>query len=151
MSDQTKAFHGIAVVLAIGLGPALAGLVADAEPRHRDRRRRKRGDGRGTSCLRIAAARAEGIISSRAGACCGATSPSLQEKVQTQTRELREANMRTMPRSGALNRSAFLHRLDEAIARDARIGKPLAFLLVDIEGFKAGQYRARTHRRGRRP
>jgi hypothetical protein len=41
------------------------------------------------------------------------------------------------PRRGALNRSAFLQRFDETIAREARIGKRARVLLVDIEGFKA--------------
>jgi diguanylate cyclase (GGDEF)-like protein len=39
--------------------------------------------------------------------------------------------------TGALNRTSFLKRLDEAILRDARLGKSLSFLLVDIEGFRA--------------
>ena len=38
--------------------------------------------------------------------------------------------------SGTLNRRMFLTRLDEVIRRDARLRKPMAFLLVDVEGFK---------------
>ena len=38
--------------------------------------------------------------------------------------------------SGTLNRRAFLTRLDEAIRRDARLQKPMAFVLVDVEAFK---------------
>ncbi|HZN55845.1 MAG TPA: GGDEF domain-containing protein [Candidatus Polarisedimenticolaceae bacterium] len=60
----------------------------------------------------------------------------LEEKVASQNRELRD--VRTSDEvTGLLNRSAFLRRLDEAIARDARLGKPLAFLLIDIEDFRA--------------
>lgn len=38
--------------------------------------------------------------------------------------------------TGTLNRRAFLVRLDEVLQRDARMQKPMAFLLVDIDGFK---------------
>ena len=38
--------------------------------------------------------------------------------------------------TGTLNRSAFLVRLDEVAQRDARLQKPLAFLLIDVDGFK---------------
>jgi diguanylate cyclase (GGDEF)-like protein len=38
--------------------------------------------------------------------------------------------------TGTFNRRTFLTRLDEAIRRDARLQKPIAFLLVDIESFK---------------
>jgi diguanylate cyclase (GGDEF)-like protein len=61
---------------------------------------------------------------------------SLEEKVQTQARELRE--IRTNDEvTGAMNRGTFLRRLDEMVARDGRLGKALVFLLVDIEGFRA--------------
>src|SRR5262245_41911892 len=58
-----------------------------------------------------------------------------QESSHHQARELRDARMHDV--TGSLNRGAFLRRLEETIARDGRIGKPLAFLLVDVEGFKA--------------
>jgi len=61
---------------------------------------------------------------------------SLQETTQDQARELREAKTHDAT-TGALNRSAFLRRLEETVARDVRLGKSLSFLLVDIEGFKA--------------
>lgn len=38
--------------------------------------------------------------------------------------------------TGTLNRRAFLARLDEVLQRDARLQKPMAFLLIDINGFK---------------
>jgi diguanylate cyclase (GGDEF)-like protein len=61
---------------------------------------------------------------------------SVQETVHSQARELRDAKTHDAA-TGALNRSAFLRRLEETIARDGRLGKSLAFLLVDVEGFKA--------------
>jgi diguanylate cyclase (GGDEF)-like protein len=61
---------------------------------------------------------------------------SLEEKIQTATRELRE--IRTNDEiTGALNRGAFLRRLDETAQRDGRLEKSFCFLLVDIEGFRA--------------
>jgi len=59
-----------------------------------------------------------------------------QETSHNQARELRDARMHDAT-TGALNRGAFLRRLEETIARDGRMGKSLSFLLVDIEGFKA--------------
>lgn len=135
MSDQTKAFLRIAVVLAIGLAPALAALVLTPS-------RGTAFAAAGNAAMAIVFVSwmqrlvAEGHHLKTRGSVLQGDLTSLQEKVQAQTRELREANMRD-PASGVLNRSAFLQRFDEAIARDARIGKPLAFLLVDIEGFKA--------------
>jgi diguanylate cyclase (GGDEF)-like protein len=38
--------------------------------------------------------------------------------------------------TGTLNRRTFLTRLNEALERDARLQKPMAFLLIDIEDFK---------------
>ena len=38
--------------------------------------------------------------------------------------------------TGVLNRRTFLTRLDEAIQRDARLQKPMALLLIDIDGFR---------------
>lgn len=60
---------------------------------------------------------------------------SLEDKVETQARELRDVRTRDAV-TGTLNRSGLLMRLNETIARDARLGKALGFLLVDIEGFK---------------
>ena len=60
----------------------------------------------------------------------------LEEKVSSQNRELRD--VRTCDEvTGLMNRAAFMRRLDDAIARDARLGRPLAFLLIDIEGFRS--------------
>ena len=61
---------------------------------------------------------------------------SLEEKVETQARELRDVRTRDAV-TGTLNRSGFLARLNETIVRDGRLGKAVGFLLVDIEGFKA--------------
>ena len=60
----------------------------------------------------------------------------LEEKVEAQERELRDVRTRDAV-TGTLNRSGFLRRLNETIARDGRLGKAVGFLLVDIEGFKA--------------
>jgi diguanylate cyclase (GGDEF)-like protein len=38
--------------------------------------------------------------------------------------------------TGVLNRRTFLTRLDEVLQRDARLQKPLAFLLIDVDGFR---------------
>lgn len=38
--------------------------------------------------------------------------------------------------TGVLNRRTFFLRLDEVLQRDSRLRKPLAFLLVDVDGFK---------------
>jgi diguanylate cyclase (GGDEF)-like protein len=38
--------------------------------------------------------------------------------------------------TGTLNRRTFLTRLEEVLQRDARLQKPLAFLLVDVDGFR---------------
>lgn len=38
--------------------------------------------------------------------------------------------------TATLNRRTFLARLDEVLKRDARLLKPMAFLLVDIDGFR---------------
>jgi diguanylate cyclase (GGDEF)-like protein len=61
---------------------------------------------------------------------------SLEETIQTQAQELRDARTHDTA-TGVLNRPAFLRRLDETIARDGRLARSVAFLLVDIEGFKA--------------
>src|SRR5258705_8748004 len=134
MTDQTKGFLRIAVLLALGLAPALAALVMEPS--------------RGTAVAAAGNAAMAVVFVSwmqrllvdghhlrlRESALRGDLT-SLEEKTSAQARELREAKTRDAA-SGVLNRTAFLHRLDDAIARDARLGKPLAFLLVDIEGFK---------------
>lgn len=66
----------------------------------------------------------------------------LQANVATLERQVREqAELLEKSRSldevtGVLNRRTFLSRVDEAIQRDARLRKPLAFILVDIDGFR---------------
>jgi len=59
----------------------------------------------------------------------------LDRRMKTQADQLRAA-MTTDEVTGALNRATFLERLEEALARDERLGKPLAFLYVDVEGFR---------------
>jgi diguanylate cyclase (GGDEF)-like protein len=59
-----------------------------------------------------------------------------EERLANQARELRDVRTRDAT-TGVLNRAGFLRRLEESISRDARLKKPLAYLLVDIEGFKA--------------
>jgi diguanylate cyclase (GGDEF)-like protein len=61
---------------------------------------------------------------------------SLQDRLNVHVREIRDVRSCDEV-TGALNRTAFLKRLDEAILRDARLGKSLSFLLVDVEGFRA--------------
>jgi diguanylate cyclase (GGDEF)-like protein len=61
---------------------------------------------------------------------------SLEERVQSQSRELREVRSSDEV-TGTLNRGMFLKRLEETVARDGRLGRPLVFLLVDIQGFRA--------------
>jgi diguanylate cyclase (GGDEF)-like protein len=61
---------------------------------------------------------------------------SLQDKLSAHVREIRDVRSCDEV-TGALNRTSFLRRLDEAILRDARLGKSLSFLLVDVEGFRA--------------
>jgi diguanylate cyclase (GGDEF)-like protein len=135
VTDQTKAFLRIAVVLAMGLAPALGALVLTPS----------RGiafAAAGNAAMGVAFVAwmqrllAEGHHLRRRENILQGDLASLEEKVQAQARELREVNIRDAA-SGVLNRSAFLLRLDEAIARDGRLGKSVAFLLVDIEGFKA--------------
>jgi diguanylate cyclase (GGDEF)-like protein len=60
---------------------------------------------------------------------------SLEAKVTTLEAQLRESTAHDDV-TGTLNRRTFLVRLDEAIRRDMRLKKPMAFLLVDIEGFR---------------
>lgn len=135
MTEEPKAILKIASLLAVGLAPSLVALLISPS--------------RG-----IAIAAAGGAVMAigfviwtqrlvaeqnhlrlRDAALRNDVS-SLEEKVQSQSRELRE--IRTNDEvTGVLNRGTFLRRCEEAIARDARLGKPLVFLLVDIEGFRA--------------
>jgi diguanylate cyclase (GGDEF)-like protein len=60
----------------------------------------------------------------------------LRSRLKTLNRQLQEATT-TDSLTGTLNRRTFLQRVDETIRRDIRLGKPFAFLLVDIVGFRA--------------
>jgi diguanylate cyclase (GGDEF)-like protein len=135
MTEDTKAVLRMAVVLAIGLVPALAVLV-------------------------LAPSRGAAIAAAGSAAMAGAfvvwtqhlvadahhlrlretalrdDLSSLEAAVEAQARELRDVRTHDAV-TGVLNRAVFLRRLDETIARDGRLGKSVAFLLVDVEGFKA--------------
>lgn len=135
MTEEPKAMVRIAVLLAIGLVPTLAALVVSPS----------RGGAFasvGSTAMAVAfvlwtqrLAEDARQLRLRESAMRGDLS-SLTEKLQAHARELRD--VRAIDEvTGVLNRVTFLRRLDEAIARDARLGKPLVFLLVDIEGFKA--------------
>jgi diguanylate cyclase (GGDEF)-like protein len=135
MRDGSKVILGITALLTLGLGPALAALFLFP--------------GRGSVLAASGSAflaigfvtwthrliadhhhlrpRDEALRSEIA---------SLQEKLHAHVREIRDVRSCDEV-TGALNRSSFLRRLDEAILRDARLGKSLSFLLVDIEGFRA--------------
>jgi diguanylate cyclase (GGDEF)-like protein len=135
MSDQAKASLRIAAILAIGLSPGFAVLavtpsrgIAIAAAGSAAMAfafvvwmQRLVSDG---YQLRVREARLRGDLST------------LEERLATQARELRDVRTRDAA-TGVLNRGGLLSRLDETIARDARLGKAAAFLLVDIEGFKA--------------
>ena len=60
---------------------------------------------------------------------------SLESKVTILEAQLKESSAHDDV-TGTLNRRTFLVRLDEAIRRDMRLKKPMAFLLVDVEGFR---------------
>jgi diguanylate cyclase (GGDEF)-like protein len=60
---------------------------------------------------------------------------SAEAKMSALEAQLRESSAQDDV-SGTLNRRTFLVRLDEAIRRDMRLKKPMAFVLVDIEGFR---------------
>jgi len=135
MTGQAKAFLRIAALLAVGLVPGVAALVLAPS--------------RG---LAIAAAGnaamavvfvfwVQRLVADGHHLQLGETAlrgelSSLEEAVEAQARELRDVRTRDAA-TGVLNRSGLLLRLDETIARDGRLGKAVAFLLVDIEGFKA--------------
>ncbi len=135
MTEEQKAMVRIAALLAAGLGPTLAALLVSPS----------RG-GAVAAAGSTAMAVAFVLWTSRLAAdahqlrihesAVRSDLSSLKEKFQAQTRELREARANDEV-TGVSNRITFLQRLDEAIARDARLGKALVFLLIDIEGFKA--------------
>jgi diguanylate cyclase (GGDEF)-like protein len=134
MEERTNTLLRIAVLLAIGIVPGVAALVLAPS--------------RGLAIAAAGtAAMAVGLVVwlSRLVAeahhvelretALRSDLSSLEEKVEAQARELRDVRMRDAV-TGTLNRSGLLLRLNETIARDGRLGKPVAFLLVDIEGFK---------------
>ncbi|HEX6850079.1 MAG TPA: GGDEF domain-containing protein [Candidatus Polarisedimenticolaceae bacterium] len=60
----------------------------------------------------------------------------LEAQARERERDLEEA--RSLDEvTGVLNRRTFLRRFDETVQRDGRIGKPFAFLLLDVDGFRA--------------
>jgi len=135
MTDQTKASLRIAAILAIGLGPGFAALavwpsrgIAVAAAGNAAMAfafvvwmQRLVAD---AYQLRVREAALRGDLST------------LEERLASQARELRDVRTRDTA-TGVLNRAGLLSRLDETIARDARLGMSAAFLLVDVEGFKA--------------
>jgi diguanylate cyclase (GGDEF)-like protein len=135
MSDDTKAILRVALLLVVGLGPALAALVVTPT-------REAALAAAGNAAMAIAFVRWTQRLTGethhlrlRAGALQNDVH-TLEESLEGQARELREARTHDGG-TGVLNRSAFLRRLEETIARDGRLGKSAAFLLVDVEGFKA--------------
>jgi len=135
MSDDKKAILRIAALLAVGLSPGLAALLIAPS--------------RGAA-IAAAGSATMGIafvmwtqrlvadahhLKQRESALRGELA-ALEETAATQARELRDARTHDAA-TGVLNRPAFLRRLDETISREGRSGKSVAFLLVDVEGFKA--------------
>lgn len=60
----------------------------------------------------------------------------LESQARERDRQLEEVRSHDET-SGALNRRAFLQRFDETAQRDGRLSRPMAFLLLDIVGFRA--------------
>jgi diguanylate cyclase (GGDEF)-like protein len=60
----------------------------------------------------------------------------LEGQVRERERQLEEVRSHDET-TGALNRRAFLRRFDETAQRDGRLAKPMAFLLLDVQGFRA--------------
>lgn len=60
----------------------------------------------------------------------------LESQARERDRQLEEVRSHDET-SGALNRRVFLQRFDETAQRDGRLGKPMAFLLLDIAGFRS--------------
>lgn len=135
MRDGPKAMLGIVALLAIGLGPSLGALAfGPSRPLALA----------ATGC----AAMAVGFVAwthrlvadahqlRERDAALRNDVRSLEDKVQSQAKEIRDARACDEV-TGVLNRSSFLKRLDETVLRDARLGKSLVFLLLDVEGFRA--------------
>jgi diguanylate cyclase (GGDEF)-like protein len=135
MNDQVKASLGIAALLAIGIGPGFVALALEPS----------RGiavAAAGNAAMAVAFVVwmhrlvSDGYHLKLREAALRSDLTLLEERLANQARELREVKTRDAV-TGVLNRTGFLLRLDETIARDARLGKSVGFLLVDIEGFKA--------------
>jgi len=134
MKEQTNTLLRIAVLLAIGLVPGVAALVVAPS----------RGvaiAAAGSAAMAVAfvvwVSRlvADGHHFQLKETVLRSDLSSLEETVASQARELRDVRTRDAV-TGVLNRAGLLLRLNETIARDGRLGKAVAFLLVDIEGFK---------------
>lgn len=60
----------------------------------------------------------------------------LESQARERERDLEEA--RSLDEiTGVLNRRSFLRRFDETAQRDGRMGRSMAFLLLDVDGFRA--------------
>lgn len=135
MTEEMKAIARIALLLAVGLVPALIVLVISPT-------RGAAFAAAGNATMAIAFVMwtqrlaAETHHLRQRESALRNDLHTLEESLEVQGRELREARTHD-PGTGTLNRSAFLRRFEETIARDARLGKSAAFLLVDVEGFKA--------------
>jgi len=135
MTGQMKAFLRIAALLAIGLAP---GVVALAVAPSRGLAIAAAGNATMAVVFVFWVQRlvADGHHQGHKETALRNDLSSLEETVEAQARELRDARTRDTA-TGVLNRTGLLQRLDETIARDGRLGKAVAFLLVDIEGFRA--------------
>jgi len=135
MTDQAKSSLGVAALLAIGLGP---GFVALALAPSRGIAIGAAGSAAMAAAFVVWMQRlvADGYQLRLREAALRSDLSLFEERLANQARELRDVRTKDTA-TGVLNRAGFLLRLDETIARDARLGKPLAYLLVDIEGFKA--------------
>jgi diguanylate cyclase (GGDEF)-like protein len=134
MAEDTKAILRIVGLLAIGLAPGVIGLLVTPT--------------RGVAIAAAASAAmaivfvlwTHRLVADLKGLRASESSlrddvSELEGTVQDQVRELRDAKMHDNGTS-VLNRTAFLRRLDDTVTRDARLGKALTFLVVDVEGFK---------------
>jgi hypothetical protein len=135
MTDDKKAIVRVAALLLVGLAPAIASLVIAPS-------RGAAIGAAGSAAMAIFFVTwTQRLVADahhlrlRESALRGELS-ALEATVETQGRELREARTHDAA-TGVLNRAAFLRRLEETISRDSRSAKSVAFLLVDIEGFKA--------------